>query len=228
MADTRTTPAGDFVVSIEGLDALQDYIAELPAQTQKAADLATIDATRFAFRESSKAIRSQVRLSPEYIGNAERGGNRLTIKYDQQGDVRIGVVEGVKRAVSLSRFLTSGPVFGGKTPARIRVKPNGRTTTTIKVTGGDRSEAPMFAVRLSRGKSLTEDSFNVGLAVRLRPGEQAVARKEDLTPLSPNVYLLYGPSVNQVFYDVAPAISDSVAGNLQDSFLRQFARLTKD
>lgn len=228
MAANRTTSTGDFFVAVEGLAELQDYVALLPDQARKAADLATIDATRFAFRQSSKAIREQVRLPVDYIGNAENGGNRLTIKYDQQGDARVGIVEGRKRAMSLSRFLTAGPVFGGKAPARIRVKPRGRSTTTIKVTGGDRSEAPLFAVRLRSGKSASEDNYNVGLAVRLKPGESAVARKEDLTPLFPNVYLLYGPSVNQVFFDVAPAVADPVADTLQDAFLRQFARLTKD
>jgi hypothetical protein len=82
-------------------------------------------------------------------------------------------------------------------------------------------------VRLRKGASLTQDNYNVGLAVRLKPGERlsnkTAAHKSWLIPDS--VALLYGPSVDQIFRDVAGDISEPVAALVADQFFRQFARL---
>jgi hypothetical protein len=44
--------------------------------------------------------------------------------------------------------------------------------------------------------------------------------------LADNVYLLYGPSVDQVFRLVADDRADDLAEMVENQFYRQFARLT--
>lgn len=219
-------------VSVDGLGDVSDLISGLPEQVSKAKELATIGATRFAFAESSRKIRREIRVTPEYLGSAANGGNRLKISYAFEGSARIGVIKGRKRATSLARFILGGVTFGApKGGTRIQVKPGGRVQTGVAVRGGSRSVAPVFAVKLNKGKSLTEDNYNVGLAVRLKPGEilqRKTEHKDSLLRADKHgeVALLYGPSINQVFYDVAPEIAPSVGNKLEDEFLRQLVRFT--
>lgn len=78
-----------------------------------------------------------------------------------------------------------------------------------------------FLVRL-RG---APDGFNTGLAVRLRPGESLRASRA-ARRLDNNVYLLYGPSVDQIFRSVAVEQSEPVLLDLEIEFRRQFIRLS--
>lgn len=67
---------------------------------------------------------------------------------------------------------------------------------------------------------------NVGLAIRLRPGER-VQNVHTFDPIEifPNVFILYGPSVDQVFQGVAKDIQPEVMQYLDSEFGRQFFRL---
>jgi hypothetical protein len=77
-----------------------------------------------------------------------------------------------------------------------------------------------FLVNLNNG--------NLGLAVRLKEG-QSLRNKNDgrMVKLGKNTYLLYGPSVDQVFGDVADGNSDEISRLVSNQFFRQFARLTR-
>ena len=66
---------------------------------------------------------------------------------------------------------------------------------------------------------------NIGLAVRLKPGE-VLQNSEKAVRLDNNVYLLYGPSVDQVFRSVADDITPSIQQSVSRQFFRQFTRLS--
>lgn len=68
--------------------------------------------------------------------------------------------------------------------------------------------------------------LNTGLAIRLRPGE-TVRNIREYTPVEiyPDVYILYGPSVDQVFRGVTADITPEVNSALDAEFNRQFLRL---
>lgn len=80
-------------------------------------------------------------------------------------------------------------------------------------------------MNLKRGKS---SGGNTGLAVRLSKGERP-NRRFNGKPLYKNqesdVYLLYGPSVEQIFDDVAPEIAPELTTYFNNEFVRQFDRL---
>jgi hypothetical protein len=80
-----------------------------------------------------------------------------------------------------------------------------------------------FLMRLRAGAG-TADNYNIGLAIRLAPGER-IRNKRVMTQVGHNLYLLYGPSVDQVFRTVADDNAPEIATMVRDEFYRQFARL---
>ena len=125
------------------------------------------------------------------------------------------VITGRKRATSLARF-TSASTINQKGGVSVRVS-RGRTTYLKQA----------WLVRLKKGASLDEDNYNIGLAVRLRPGEKLNKKTVHQSWLvAGQVALLYGPSVDQVFQEVAGDVVDPISEMVQDEFFRQFARLT--
>ena len=62
-------------------------------------------------------------------------------------------------------------------------------------------------------------SGNLGLAVRLAPGER-IDNKRRMVQMSNGLYLLYGPSVDQVFRSVAEDVSADAGDFLEQEFLR--------
>ena len=85
-----------------------------------------------------------------------------------------------------------------------------------------------WLVRLRKGASLTEDNYNVGLAVRVKPGDTIAGKHSKHTAwLNPEhtVALLYGPSVDQVFRDVADDNGPKLLNLVANEFFRNFERL---
>lgn len=204
-------------IDIRNLKGVAAYYAQFPRVAEKAAKLAINDATRFGARLASKEIRSQVNFPRSYIGAATNPGARLRITQMAKGDNLVGVITARRRATSLARFAVGTPTFGRRRrPPRVRVAAGSGAKV---LTGG-------FFVKLKRGASLTEDNFNVGLAVRLKRGEK-IHGKRKTVPFTQGVYLLYGPSVAQVFNTVRVDISEEILDRAGREFFRQFARLSK-
>ncbi|AZU99535.1 DUF2740 domain-containing protein [Salmonella phage TS13] len=131
------------------------------------------------------------------------------------------VIVGRKRATSLARFVTGGAmVTNSKRPGGVQVRVKKGKTTYLK---------NAFLVRLNKGASLTEDQYNVGLAVRLSAGESlSNKRSQHKSWLVPGrVALLYGPSVDQVFAEVSGAVAPKIGDMVAAEFHRNFARLSK-
>ena len=91
---------------------------------------------------------------------------------------------------------------------RLRVKP-GRTTVIPNA----------FLIPLKSGSADIETKANLGLAVRLRPGER-LRNKKSSRRLAIGLFLLYGPSVDQIFSDVALQEAPIAARFLENEFLR--------
>lgn len=207
-------------IEIRGLRELRSYFQQFPQQAAIAARLAINATTRHAARLASKSIRDQVAFSRSYLGAADRPDSKIRIsKYARGGDLE-AVITTRDRPTSLARFALGSPSFGrrvkGQRGPRVRVKTGGASQTLKRG----------FYIKLKRGAELNEDAFNLGLAVRLKKGE-ALAKSQKATPLGGGAYLLYGPSVAQVFdtvrSDIAPAVADFSAAE----FLRQFRRASR-
>jgi hypothetical protein len=207
-------------VEFRGLDVLVSYFREFPELSAVAARLAINASSRHAARLASKHIRAQVAFSRSYLGAAGAPDSKIRIrKFARGGDLE-AIISARDRPTSLARFATGTPHFGrrpkGAQAPRVRVKTGGRS---VQLKRG-------FYLRLKRGPILTEDAFNIGLAVRLKKGEELQASMK-ASPLGGGAYLLYGPSVAQVFDTVRDDIAPEVADYAAQEFLRQFRRASR-
>lgn len=130
------------------------------------------DRTKFA-----RAARDQVAFPASYVSPSSK---RLWVKTKAKRNALETIIEGRGSATSLARFTKQKPLAGGQ-----RHK-GGKINVTVKP-GQTRSIRRAFLMRLKNN--------NVGLAVRTDGSVPQGAYKP--RPLGKNLWLLYGPSVDQ-------------------------------
>lgn len=192
-------------IQATALADVRSYFERLPDIAEEAAVLAINEAvSREGLTLVKKDMRSQINFPSGYL----ESGDRLKVRRRAVKGSLEAVIRGRDRPTSLARFAS------GQTPAntrnrgvRVQVK-RGHTTQLNKA----------FLVNLKNG--------NTGLAVRLKPG-QTLSNSERAVRLADNVWLLYGPSVDQVFSTVADDRAGDIADIVTNKFLRQFARLSR-
>ncbi len=199
----------------EGLgDALQ-YFKTFPQQASRAAALAINQTLQ---RQGLKLIQhdmyEQVGFPRGYLN-----GDRLGVSQLASAGNLEGVIRARKRATSLARFAQPGTPVGSKAQTGITVRVRNGNSTYLR---------GAWLVRLKKGASKTEDNFNIGLAVRVKQGDRIAGKSsEHRSWLVPGrVALLYGPSVDQVFRDVAEDTGPEILKMVSTEFLRQLNRLT--
>lgn len=195
------------------LAGLEHFFETMPDRTTAAASKAI---NRVANRSALKAIKddiySQVAFPKGYLDLPARlAVTKLSTAQDLEA-----IISARSRATSLARFLTPGqsPATARTSGVTIQVKPG--HIATFK--NG-------FLVRLRSGAN-TETLNNLGLAVRLKPGESLHGGKGvelDRSKNGSSVWLLYGPSVDQVFRTVADDVSDMISDDVTEEFNRQFS-----
>lgn len=198
-------------VTSDDLEGLAQYFrtaadAAVPAMRMAINDVAT----RGGMALIREEMTDQIAFPSGYLT-----GDRIGVTKRATNASLEAVITGRKRATSLARF-TSARSVNQKGGVSVRVS-KGRTTYLKQA----------WLVRLKKGASLDEDNYNIGLAIRLRPGEKLNKKTVHQSWLvAGQVALLYGPSVDQVFQEVAGDVVDPISEMVQDEFFRQFARLT--
>lgn len=192
----------DYVVVVEGLKDLKD-LESLDPSILRAARLAVNKATDRGRALGARKIREQVAFPARYL-SGENGRLRVSRKAT---DKRLeGAITGQDRPTSLARFSRD------RDPAATRRK--GGVTVTV-APGHTKFMKGAFLMRLRNG--------NLGLAVRLKPGE-SIRNKSAVRKVGKGLYLLYGPGVDQVFRTVA---QEDVAPYSADYLEQEFLRLLK-
>lgn len=204
-------------VTFRGLDDVRKMVAGIPETVDRASAFAINEAARYGQAESSRRIREQVAFKASYVGSAEDPGARLRVaKRARAGDLE-AVIAGRTRPTSLAQFQTGAKLGKG---GYVRVK--------VSATKGARTIPGAFPMKLRRGGVYDPGSVNQGIAVRLKDGKlPAGLNKKQMVQVDGSLYLLYGPSVDQVFRDVRYDVQEPVADVLESSFLRNFARLNR-
>lgn len=190
------------VLTLEGLAALKN-LEQLPREIQQAAYRAVNAAAENARTRSAKEIRNQVNFTAAYLSPAQ---GRLRVGKKANAGTLESNILARNRATSLARFATSGAQ--NKEGVTVQVKP-----------GSARFLRRAFLIRLRKGTQLTETQNNLGLAIRLPPGTR-IDNKRQMVQVKGNLYLLYGPSVGQVFNTVRDDVAPAVLDFLEDEFLR--------
>lgn len=197
-------------IETRGLAELDRYLVLAPREARTSVRIALNQvAQRSGIRTLREAMEEEVAFPKGYLTDPKRFGvtQRAT---DAALEARITARS---RPTSLARFASGNALIGGGKAGTltVRVNPNRR-----------RGLSKAFLVRLRAGEGpVTDDSFNLGLAVRLKPGER-ISNKTRMVPFGGGLYLLYGPSVDQVFRSVAVDKSDELADLVSAEFFRQF------
>lgn len=191
MADT-------YVVAVEGLSNL-NAIDNASQQILKAARLAVNATVRQAQTRSARSMEQQVKFPRGYLTGS--GGRLVISKFAKDGDLE-GSVTGRDRPTSLARFVVGGARAPGQGAPR-----GGGLTVEVK---------PGLAKRMPGAFIIKLKNNNLGLALRSKTPPSMGAKKIDN-----NLYLLYGPSIDQVFNKTR----EQVAAGLEEYLDREFNRL---
>lgn len=203
-----------FVFAVEGLTSLKDFSYNRE-DIETAAQMAINTTLRDKRSDAADRIRAEVNFSTSYLSPSQK---RLYVnKLARRGDLE-GSIIARGRPTSLARFV-QGSATPGQQGVSVMVKP-----------GLARFLKKAFLIKLRAGSDI-ETRFNQGLAVRLRPGE-TLRNKSNVVQMKNGLFLLYGPSVSQVFLDnsgdgVAKDLEPSVLDEMEDEFLRQIERIGK-
>lgn len=202
-------------IDLGDLTGTIDYFRTLPDESARAASMAINQiVSRSGMHTIQDAIYDQINFPRGYLT-----GDRLRVSQYAKPTKLEAEITARERATSLARF-ASGQPLGSRGGAGVRV--------SVKAGGSDHL-AKAWLVRLRRGASLDQDNYNVGLAVRVKPGTTIDNKRTTHTSwLVPNaVALLYGPSVAQVFRDVRNDVADEIGDDLVNEYFRQLRRLTE-
>lgn len=188
----------------KGLDEFSQFFRELPETAVEAAYFAVNDSAESAVPMFKRQMAGQIAFPRGYLSKERLGVRRKATRATLEA-----VISGRDRPTSLARFAEGAtPENSRKRPVIVRVKP-GKTIGLKK----------SFLVRLNNN--------NIGLAIRLPAGQRPRDAYKPVQ-LASNVYLLYGPSVDQVLQGV---LDDDAGANIGDmlsrNFIRQFTRLSR-
>ena len=200
--------ADSFAVFVEGLSGLEDMEALRKSIRLDAARALNTAAER-GRTLGARAIRDEVNFPAAYL---TPGQKRLYVAKKATRTDLEARIRARSRPTSLARF-TTGSTAINKAGVSVTVQP-----------GKARYMKRAFLVRLKAGAGSIETRSNLGLAVRLKAGE-TLRNKNQVRRLDSGLYLLYGPSVDQVFRardgsGVAEDIAPEIADILETEFLR--------
>lgn len=188
--------SGDYVIVVEGLSSLED-IENLDERILLRARQAINRAADRARTSSSKQIREKINFPARYLDS------RLTVTKRPSGSELQAIISGRDRPTSLARFVTNRNQAPGKAGVNVQV-----SATAAK--------------RMNRAFLIKLRSGNLGLAVRLKAGASLTGSRgaKRLGGPESNLYLLYGPSVDQAFSTVLGDQEGQTADFLEREFLR--------
>ncbi|WP_329502985.1 hypothetical protein PCP35_09245 [Pseudomonas aeruginosa] len=202
------------IINMEGsFDIPADYFERMPEDVTQAVRMAINDVAKGpALRRAREEVGDQVNFPAGYLTGDRLGVSKLARNHDLEA-----VITGRDRPTSLARFVRNP-------------RPGQRGVMVEVHKGSAQYMKKAFLLRLRSGRVMDGQTFNIGLAIRLAPGEKIHNRREaanvNYSSLGNGVVLLYGPSVDQVFRSVSDDIAPEVGDMAVAEFWRQFARLT--
>lgn len=197
-------------LEVSGLVGLERYLALCEREARTSMRIAL---NQTAERKGLTAIREAMEEEIAFPAGYLRDRKRLGVTQRATNSTLEARITARGRPTSLARFASGAAAIGNRAGSRLTVRVNPRVRRTL---------SRAFLVRLKAGQGpVSDDNFNVGLAIRLKPGER-ISNKRQMVPFGGGLYLLYGPSVDQVFLTTVPNESGAIADAVAEEFFRQF------
>ncbi len=203
-------------VFIEGADfgSLKDFYTVRFPQAIKLAQINAInDTASYGLKLATEEMLKEVRFPAGYLDQPKRF---YISQFAQDGFIEAHITAR-GRATALSRF-----ALPGQTPFSTRgassLKGSGPGVNVEVNPGQVRNIGSAFIMAFKNG--------NYGIAVRTKGATSVQARLKSkkffsTAQLTNDLYILYGPSVDQVFQSVAKDIAERVRIHLMESFITQ-------
>lgn len=192
------------------LKETQRFFEQAPEIAEEAAVFAINDTVKGpAMTLLEKQMRGEIDFTADYL-DERMGVTRLATKGRLEA-----AISGRDRPTSLARFAR------GQTPENTR---NRRVVVKVKGRGSPVTLDRAFLLRLRNG--------NIGLAIRLPRGQSpdksyGAVHVPSATRRDTEMWLLYGPSVDQVLRGVATDRMDDIGEMVSTRFFTQFERLSR-
>lgn len=201
--------AGNYVVMIDGLEV--DLLEGVNSENRKAAASKALNAiARKARTRAAALIRDDINLPASYVSP---GGKRLFVSQFATPSNLESRVSARVRPMSLARFVVGNPKIGR---AGVHVEVGRGKAKFLK---------RAFVIKLRAGAAEMDTKFNLGLAIRLRPGE-TFHNKYSAKRIDRGLYALYGPSVSQIFRAADGAgVAQDMGPEIAENLLEEFTRL---
>lgn len=202
-------------IETAGLKDYARYLEQFPTIVPRAARLALNQtAERKGLKLAREHMLQQVAFPSGYLYPP-----RFEVTKKATETSLLAVIRGQFTPTPLGRFAS------GQRARFVAARKHGRRVNRPKIKVEIK---PGRIVELPRAFLLTLRNGNIGLGIRLRPGEtlqNTIGAKLITSGPLAGVALLYGPSVDQVFRSVAVDISPELLTELDSEFLRQFLRM---
>jgi hypothetical protein len=190
--------------TISGLDQVLGYVEEIPAKQRRAAVQAINKTADRGRAHGARVIMQQVNFPAAYLNPTQ---NRLVVDRKANGNNLEAAIAGRARPTSLARFVVGNP----------QPRSGDEISVAIKMGAGAKRLERAFMVKLRSGNTDTKN--NLGLAVRTGNGVKPSNAYKPIN-LGGGAYLLYGPSVSQVFKSVRFDIEPDTLKYLGDEYDR--------
>lgn len=179
--------APQFVFVIEGLEGVMEQ-AQIEPKIELALMRALNASANWGRTRMSEEIRKQVNFGARYLTSGDNA--RLRVRQRASRSKLEAIIHGRDRPTSLARFTNDKVLAGGK---RRRAR-GGKVGVRVRVKAGSAGKIieRAFLMRLRNN--------NLGLAVRTDGSKPTGAYKPKA--IGKNLWLLYGPSVDQVLWSV--------------------------
>lgn len=197
-----------FQTEVFALDKAKSYFSDFPDIARTCARIAI---NQVSERGGMKMLRTDMEEQVAFPAGYLKDPRRLNLARKASDENLEAVIVARERPTSLARFSSDATPIGNRTGGlTVRVKP-----------GQARRMPGAFLMRLRAGSAALSDAYNIGLAVRLKPGDHLNKKKMSSIQLEHNLYLLYGPSADQVFRSVAEEDAPVIGEMVEDEFFRQ-------
>lgn len=201
--------ASQFAVIVEGISDLKDF--EGADERLKLNIVRAINKIAPQVRtESRHRILRQINFPSSYLDPSAKRlyVSRLATKAKPEA-----AITARRRPTSLARFIVGSPT------------PNKAGVTVSVGKGKTETLRRAFVIRLRSGTADLDTKANLGLAVRLKRGE-TLRNKNATMKMANGLYLLYGPSIQQVFLDNSgEGVAQDVAPYALDKLDEEINRL---
>lgn len=194
-----------YALAVDGLVSTKEQLDALNAGTDVAIQRALNFAADRARTLAAQMIGAEVNLGTDYLSPSN--GKLFVSKRAGAGSLEAAIT-GKQRAISLARFTGGGKP--GTTGMTVRVKTN----------GGGKVMKKAFFMKLKSGSTMSDTIYNLGLAVR---SKTPLSHSHGAKLIGKDLYLLYGPSVDQVFKSVMvdPRLQNAAALDFMTELDRQ-------